>query len=32
MNFLAISFSVEVFLHFHVVRHVYQLDGQKQYW
>jgi len=32
INFLAISFSVEMFLHFHMVRLVYQLDGQEQYW
>jgi hypothetical protein len=28
VNFFEISFSVEVFLHFHMVRPVYQLDGQ----
>jgi len=32
MNFLAISFSIEVFLNLHMVPHVYQLDGQEQYW
>lgn len=29
VNFFGISFSVEVVLYFHMVCHVYQLDGQE---